>query len=208
MFLGALRCGTTAAALLAVGLAGVTPAQAAAGDGSAYGLKAEPVISQAAASSTAGPTSNSVMNLDAPGIVSAGVVESSALHDPITGQVTSNAQASDVRIADGLFGPPGTSAVGIEAARAECTSTQEGTSGTTTLSGLQIPGNPSIPADAVNYSFDVGSGRMTVNEQIHNPDGGMTFNAARLHLPASGGRPELDIVIASATCGPATPPTS
>ncbi|MEV6734576.1 choice-of-anchor P family protein [Streptomyces sp. NPDC051364] len=194
--------------MLAVGLAGVTPAQAAAGEGSAYGLKADgPLLTIAplAMSQTGGPETNSLISPALPAGIAVGTLETSARHDPGTGGVASQATASDVMITNDGLGGQGAS-VGIEAARAQCSSTQEGISGSTTLSGLQLPGGQSIPADAVNYSFDVGRGRMTVNEQIHNPDGGLTVNAAHLTIPGLTAELDLDIVIASATCGPATTP--
>ncbi|MFG2715298.1 choice-of-anchor P family protein [Streptomyces goshikiensis] len=212
MFHRALRCGVTAAAVLAVGLAGVTPAQAAAGEGAAYGLKADGqlivpiIIAPQALSKTLpeGPETSQLLDPGLPAGITVGAMNTSAHHDPFTGDVTSQATAAGVEIPGNLIGSD--VGVGIDSVQAQCSSTQAGTSGTTNVSGLKVPGGQSIPDGAVNYSFDVGRGRMTVNEQIQNPDGGLTVNAAHLTIPGFLGESGVDIVIASATCGPATTP--
>jgi hypothetical protein len=202
----------TAASVLAVGLAGVSPAQAAAGEGSAYGFKAGAQgtdtfsFGPLALSKTEGPESSSLLGPSVPGVVKATTMESSARHDLVTGNVASHAKAADLVIPASLIDVRGAD-VGIDAVQAQCSSTQAGTSGTASVSGLRVPGGQSVPDGAVNYGFDVGRGRMTVNEQIQNPDGGLTVNAAHLVVPPGpGGEPSVDIVIASATCGPATTP--
>jgi hypothetical protein len=211
VFHRALRCAVTAVSVLAVGLVGVSPAQAAAGEGSAYGFRAEaqgiaPLsVGPLALSKTEGPESSSLLDPSLPGVFKVAAMETSARHDLLTGNVASQAKASGVDISASLIGSDAD--VGVDAAQAQCSSTQAGTSGTASVSGLRVPGGQSVPDGAVNYGFDVGRGRMTVNEQIQNPDGGLTVNAAHLVVPPGPeGEPSVDIVIASATCGPATTP--
>ncbi|MFI5606070.1 choice-of-anchor P family protein [Amycolatopsis sp. NPDC051903] len=49
---------------------------------------------------------------------------------------------------------------------------------------------------------------LILNEQIHNPDGSLTVNAPHLKLLGGvvGALGSGDVILSSATCGPAAPP--
>lgn len=211
------RGGVLALAAVAALLAGIVPASAAPGDGSAYGVKVDVTllgvpavtVGPLAAASTSGPTSSSVASANVPGILSAGVINASAMKDPNTGAVTATASTADV-------GVPLLSALGIVHADvivAKCVATQQGETGTSTLTNAELG---SLGALAVNPAPNtvisiklpvVGNvATLTLNEQIHNGDGSLTVNAFHLHLLGGGGVGSIgsgDVIISSATCGPA-----
>ena len=109
--------------------------------------------------------------------------------------------------------------------QSSCTASEAGVSGTTTITGgtLQTSeGNPDVEGDetvvtvptnpAPNTTFTgtietVGdSFRYVFNEQIVNPDGSITVNAAHLYLlgPTAVG----DVIIGQSTCGVTAVPSS
>ncbi|HEV8562392.1 MAG TPA: choice-of-anchor P family protein [Actinophytocola sp.] len=193
-------------------LIAAAPASADVGDGSAFAAKVNltiplgsPVnVGPLAVSNTNGPTSASVASLDA-GLISAGVMETSAVHDEATGEVKASASTANVKIALGALG--GT--VGL--IQASCSATQgqdqdpiTGTSSlaNVNLAGITLPLNP-----APNTKIDLlGLATLVLNEQIVNPDdGSLTVNAFHLTVNVLGVA-SGEVIISSATCGPATPP--
>jgi hypothetical protein len=185
---------------------GAMPASAAPGDGSAFAAKVSVTLLGAAAvnvgplaaSSTSGPTSASLASLDA-GLVSAGVVTSSATLDEETGVVHAQADLANVGI--GLSALTGS----IGAVNATCDATQAGVTGSSTLANVSLPG-VSVPVNpAPNTTINLPLLRIVFNEQIVGADGSLTVNAVHISLTAamlgSG-----DIIIAQAKCGPAAPP--
>ncbi|MGW4490208.1 choice-of-anchor P family protein [Amycolatopsis sp. NPDC004368] len=208
-----------AAVVASIALAGAVPASAAPGDGSAYGVNIDVKLLGAsavklgplAAANTNGPTSNSTVSADAKGILTAGVINTSAVRDENSGAVTAKASTADVGLPL-LKAALGN--VGIKAVEAVCTATQEGVKGSSTLVGADLGSVGDVDSTpAPNTQIKVGLGPVNVatlilNEQIKNKDGSLTVNA--LHLKLLGGVVGAlgsgDVIVSSATCGPAAPP--
>ncbi|MEV0065239.1 MULTISPECIES: choice-of-anchor P family protein [unclassified Amycolatopsis] len=213
------RGGMLAAVVASIALAGAVPASAAPGDGSAYGVNVDVKLLGAsavklgplAAANTDGPTSNSTVSANAAGILTAGVINTSAVRDDNSGAVTAKASTADVGLPL-LKAALGN--VGIKAVEAVCTATQEGVKGSSTLVGADLGSVGDIDSNpAPNTQIKVGLGPVNVatlilNEQIKNKDGSLTVNA--LHLKLLGGVVGAlgsgDVIVSSATCGPAAPP--
>ncbi|MFE2757069.1 choice-of-anchor P family protein [Actinosynnema sp. NPDC059335] len=204
-----------AAGLVAVAamLLGAAPASAAPGDASSYGARLDLALPVGgavtagpfAAATADGPTTNTFAGLDVPQVVKSGVLTTSASRDDKTGAVTSRASTADVRL-DLLRLALGD--VSAELVEAECSATQKGVTGTSTLAGLHLGRLGGLEAEpAANTTVDVDLlgvdvAKLVLNEQVRNPDGSLTVNA--FHLTLTGG--ELgggDLVLSSATCGPA-----
>jgi hypothetical protein len=208
-----------AAVVACVALAGAAPASAAPGDGSAYGVSVDvKLLGQSAvkvgplaASTTNGPTSNTTVSADVAGILTAGVITTSAVRDDNSGAVTAKASTADVGLPL-LKAALGT--VSVKAIEAVCTATQEGVKGSSTLADAKLGSVGTVDANpAPNTQIKVALGPVNVatlilNEQIKNPDGSLTVNA--LHLKLLGGVVGAlgsgDVIVSSATCGPAAPP--
>lgn len=214
------RGGVLALAAVAALLAGVAPASAAPGDGSAFGLSVHVTLLGAPAVSvgplsqarTTGPTHASLASADVPGVLTAGVIDTSAVRDPNTGEVTSTASTADV-------GVPLLRAIGAVNAKviaARCDATQSGEAGSATLTDAHLGRLGALavhpaPNTVVAISLPVVGNVATLilDEQIHNPDGSLTVNAVHLHLLGGKGLGALgsgDVIISSATCGPAALP--
>jgi hypothetical protein len=213
------RGGLLAAVVASVVLAGAAPASAAPGDGSAYGVwvdvklvgqeavKAGPL----AAANTAGPTSNSLAKVDLPGILTAGAINTEAERDENSGAVTAKASTADVALPL-LKAALGN--VGIKLVEAVCTATQKGVEGSTKLVGANLGSVGAVDAaPAANTQIKVGLGALNVatiilNEQVKNADGSLTVNAVHVKLLGEGLKAlgSGDVVVSSATCGPAAPP--
>ncbi|MEV4600273.1 choice-of-anchor P family protein [Amycolatopsis sp. NPDC049253] len=208
-----------AAVVASIALAGAVPASAAPGDGSAYGVNVDVKLLGAsavklgplAAANTDGPTSNSTVSANAAGILTAGVINTSAVRDENSGAVTAKASTANVGLPL-LKAALGN--VGIKAVEAVCTATQEGVKGSSTLVGADLGSVGDVDSNpAPNTQIKVGLGPVNVatlilNEQIKNKDGSLTVNA--LHLKLLGGvigaLGSGDVIVSSATCGPAAPP--
>jgi hypothetical protein len=213
------RGGLLAAVVASVVLAGAAPASAAPGDGSAYGVKVDVTllgqpavkVGPLAAASTAGPTTNTAVGATVSGILTAGVINTEAKRDENSGAVTAKASTADVGLPL-LKAALGT--VGIKAVEAVCTATQEGVKGSTTLVDAKLGSIGAVDASpAPNTQIKVAIGLVNVatiilNEQIKNQDGSLTVNA--LHVKLLGGVVGAlgsgDVIVSSATCGPAAPP--
>jgi hypothetical protein len=201
--------GLMAAAAL---LAGVLPASAAPGDGSAYvasvnlTLLGSPaaVVAPLAPTNTDGPTDAQLVSISVPSVVSAGLVSSQSIRDDETGAVHAEANLADVNLALANLGT-------IGAINVDCDATQAGNVGTTSLvnvnlAGVVVPVNP-----APNTVIAVPPGpipppllSITFNEQIPNPDGSLTVNGVHIVLNALLGTG--DVILGHTQCGPAAPP--
>lgn len=199
-------------------LAGIAPASAASGDGSAYAIKVNVTLTGApvvnvgplAAANTAGPTTASLVSAAVPNILAAGALNASANKDPNTGAVTATASTADVSL-------PLLQAIGTVKAKliaAKCEATQSGETGSATLTNATFGALGTLAVNpAANTKIDVtlpapigNVATLTLNEQINNPDGSLTVNAIHLHLLGGPGIGQLgsgDVIISSATCGPA-----
>lgn len=203
------RGGAIGAVVAAALVLGAMPASAAPGDGSAFAAQVSVTLLGAPAvnvgplapSSTSGSPSASLASIDAAGLVTAGVVNTSATLDEATGVVTAHADLANVGLALGTaLGLTGT----IEAVAADCQATQAGVTGSSTLAGVQIAGI-SVPVNPPpNTGVDIGLAKVVFNEQIMNPDGSLTVNA--IHIYANAVAATADIILAQARCGPAAPP--
>lgn len=209
----ARRVGLVGLAVAAALVAGTAPASAAPGDGSAYALDVAltlPVVGAVnvgpiAASNTDGPTSASVASINVPGVLGTGVLTSEATRDDATGIVHSEASTANVNI-----GLAGLGTIGL--VTAVCDATQEGNTGSTTLANVNLAGITVGSNPSPNTTFSIAGplpgttlGQIVFNEQIANPDGSLTVNAIHITfnaLTVATG----DIIISSATCGPAAPP--
>jgi hypothetical protein len=211
------RAGVLALAAVAALLAGTVPASAAPGDGSAYGIKVDVTLlgvpavhaGPLAAASTNGPTSDSLVSAAVPGVLTAGVINTSAHKDTNTGAVTAEASTADVTLP--LLSALGT--VGAKLIAAKCLATQSGETGSATLTDAKLGSLGTLAVNpAPNTTIDVklpaigNVAKLVLNEQVHNPDGSLTVNAVHLHLLGGHGIGALgdgDVIISSATCGPA-----
>jgi hypothetical protein len=148
---------------------------------------------------------NTASNITAGSLLSAGTLATSVSIDPVTG--TENATAT----VQGLTLNFLAASITAGAVNVQCTAVvgQTPTGSTTVVNGvitgplgiptITIPANP-----APNTSFGIpGIATIVVNEQISNPDGSLTVNGLHLTiLGPTGG----DVVVSSATCGPAAVP--
>lgn len=199
-------------------VAGAVSASAAPGDGSAYGVRVDvdllgrPAVELGplAAASTDGPTEDTFAAVNLPGVLTTGVINTSASRDDSTGHVAARASTADVDLA--VFRPA--NPVTAELVEATCEATQAGNTGSTNLVGVQLGSLGDIAADpAPNTVVNVRLGAVhiasiTFNEQIANDDGSLTVNAIHVRLLGArlGSLGSGDVIISSATCGPAAPP--
>ena len=197
-------------------LVGAAPASAAPGDASAYGarlnvtLLGNPAINAEpfAAANANGPTQNTFAGVDLTGILKTGVINASASRDEKSGGVYSRASTADVRV-DLLSKVTGK--ISAELVEAECTATQKGLTGKSKLAGVNLGKLGQVNADpAANTTLDVQLAGIKIaevifNEQIKNNDGSLTVNAIHLKLLQGvlGSIGTGDVIISSATCGPA-----
>ncbi len=202
----ARRTGAVGVAVVASLVIGALPASAAPGDGSAFVAKVSVSLLGAAAvnvgplapSNSNGPTSAQLASVNAAGLVTAGVVTSSATLNEETGEVHAQADLANVGIGLGALG--GT----IGAVNATCDATQAGTTGSANIANVQLAGI-SVPVNpAPNTTINLALAKVVFNEQISNPDGSLTVNAVHITLNALVGTG--DVILAQAKCGPAAPP--
>ncbi|PRY35228.1 hypothetical protein CLV43_114146 [Umezawaea tangerina] len=197
-------------------LIGAVPASAAPGDASAHGVKLALSLQGSkaasagpfAASDANGPSTNTFAGVEVPGVLKTGAVNTSASRDDKTGGVYANASTADVRV-DLLKSVTG----GITAAvvEADCQATQKGLSGKTKLVGadlgtLGVVGSDPAPNTTVDVELvGVDIAHVVFNEQVHNADGSLTVNAVHVELVGGvlGSIGTGDLVLSSATCGPA-----
>ncbi|HUQ57140.1 choice-of-anchor P family protein [Lentzea sp.] len=201
-------------------LAGAAPASAAPGDASAYGAKLDvtllgnPAVTAepfAAADANGPKTQNTFVGVDLTGILKTGVINASATRDENSGGVHSRASTADVRV-DLL--PKVTGEISAELVEAECSATQKGLAGKAELAGVNLGKLGQVDADpAPNTKLDVRLAGIEIaevvfNEQVENNDGSLTVNAIHIRLPQGvlGSIGTGDVIISSATCGPAALP--
>ncbi|GAA3888335.1 choice-of-anchor P family protein [Saccharothrix violaceirubra] len=213
------RTGVAGLAAVVALLVGATPASASPGDASAFGVDvAVTLLGQAAVqvgplavADSDGPTSASVASVDQPGVLRTGVVTASASRDDQSGAVTASASTVDAEV--GVLGPV-VGDVTASVIAAECTATQQGITGKSTLTDVDLGSLGPVDANAApNTTIDVKVlnvvvGKLVLNEQVTNTDGSLTVNALHLTLLADvlGALGTGDVVISSATCGPAALP--
>ncbi|MGW5716692.1 choice-of-anchor P family protein [Amycolatopsis sp. NPDC003865] len=215
----ARRGGLLAAVVASFVLAGAAPASAAPGDGSAYGVKVDVTllgqpavhVGPLAAANTAGPTTSTLASAAVPGVLTAGVIATEAKRDDNSGAVTAKATTANVGLPllKAALGD-----VGIKTVEAVCTATQAGVKGSSTLADAKLGSIGTVDASpAPNTQVKVGIAGINIatiilNEQIKNPDGSLTVNAIHVKLLGGvvGSLGSGDVIVSSATCGPAAPP--
>lgn len=200
------RGGAIGVAVAASLVLGAMPASAAPGDGSAYAVDVSVTllgmpavdIGPLAPSNTDGPTEATLASINAGGLITTGLVTTQSILNEETGEVHSEAEIADVGINLGALDGS------IGAVSATCDATQAGTTGSASIVDLQLPG-VSVPVNpAPNTTINLALASIVFNEQIQNADGSLTVNAVHIRLNALVGTG--DVVLASATCGPAAPP--
>lgn len=215
------HCGVVGVVAAAALFAAVAPADAVTpGEASAYGADASVsllagVLGQGgltvdtgrlAATNSAGPTSASSVDAPLRGLVSARVITSQSHHDTTTGDVTADAKIVDAAlpVLRALTGSTPTASV----ITAQCRATASGITGSSDLADLNLGRLGDVSAATPNLKVGVpGVVQVIADEQTHNADGSLTVNALHIKLLGRGLVHALgtgDIVLASATCGPAT----
>ena len=210
------RTGVAGLVAVAALVVGATPASAAPGDASAHGARLDlsllgrDAVSAGpfAAADTNGQATDALAAVDLPDVLHTGVINASASRDDKTGGVVSRASTADAHLA---LLESVTGGVSAELVEAECAATQKGLMGKARLVGLEVGRLGEVGAEpAPNTTLDVDLlgvdvARVVFNEQVRNADGGLTVNA--LHVTLVGGAlgsvGEGDLVVSSATCGPA-----
>jgi hypothetical protein len=208
--------GLAGVAAIAALLAGAAPASAAPGDASARGAKLTvtllggPAVNAGpfAAADANGQPQNTFAGVDLTGVLRTGVINASASRDESSGGVRSRASTADVRV-DLLSKVTGK--ISAELVEAECTATQKGLAGRSKLTGVNLGKLGQVNADpAPNTVLNVELAGVKIaevvfNEQLKNSDGSLTVNAVHIRLLQGvlGSIGTGDVIISSATCGPA-----
>jgi hypothetical protein len=218
------------AAALCVGIAVAAPASADVTDVSGSGAFGESVnVSVLGSGSvTSGPTphvslpsggggpiSDSLANVDLPGVLTTGVLNVSTQGQDLgshSGTSTSSAQVNGTTLlaalAPSLGGDPLLTADVISS---RCTSNGDGSSGSSNLVGLDVAGNPITVSPPPNTTIDVlGAITVTLNEQIvSNSPGetGITVNAVHVRLNLDGVA-SGDVILSQSRCRAAGPDVS
>ncbi|AHH94611.1 choice-of-anchor P family protein [Kutzneria viridogrisea] len=210
------RGGLIGLAATAALLAGTAPAWADAGDGTAKGatvdvkllgadaVKAGPFASAQANSSP----KNSFLGVKLNGVLSTGVINASAHRDEDSGEVDAAASivGAKVDLLKALGAP-----ISADVIEARCTATQQGQHGSAKLAGVNLGALGKVAADpAPNTELALGLAGVNIakvvfNEQVRGEDGSLTVNAVHIRLLGGvlGSIGSGDVVLASATCGPA-----
>jgi hypothetical protein len=160
-----------------------------------------------------GPVTDSLANVNLPGVLTSGVLDVSTEGTNLgshSGTSTSSASVADATLGAALSGQLGGSPL-LEAdvISSHCTSNGDGSSGSSNLVALEVAGNGQPVSPPPNTTIDVVPGALsvTLNEQIVNNTGGetsITVNAVhvRLNLPgvATG-----DVILSQSRCRAAGP---
>jgi hypothetical protein len=199
---------------LVLGIAG----PAAAAQASSFGVSVNVTVVGAPAVTLAptpvsdvGNSPNTVAGVNASGLVTTGVINTTATADPATGGFASSASVDDLAANIAVL------TLGATTIASTCTATQAGNTGTSTITGLAatLAGLPitigavTAPNTVVNITVGlVTIATLTLNEQIADPDGGLTVNALHLRLLGGvvGSIASGEVIVASSTCGPAVLP--
>jgi hypothetical protein len=198
-------------------LVSTAPASAEPGAASAYTAKVEvtllgkPVtVGPLSPSSSSGPTSASLVDLNLVGLVTAKAVASMSTVDDATGATWAEAEVAAVDVLLGaILG--GEQKLQAEAITASCDATQQmPPQGTTTIVGLTLPDGKQVPVNPEpNTTIDLSPlAKIVFNEQTVGADGTLTVNAVHVTLLKDSGLADTvsgDVVLSSATCGPAIP---
>lgn len=214
-------------AMLCVGVAMAAPASADVTDVSGSGAFGEsvnvtvlgtgsvtsgPLPSVNLPSGGGGPITDSLANVNLPGVLTTGVLNVSTQGSNLgshQGTSTSSAQVNGTTLlaalAPALGGNPLLTADVISS---ECTSNGDGSSGSSNLVGLEIAGNGGAVTPPPNTTIDVlGAISITLNEQIVNNSPGetsITVNAVHVRLNLDG-LASGDVILSQSRCRAAGP---
>ena len=214
-------------AMLCVGLAMAAPASADVTDVSGSGAFGEsvnvtvlgtgsvtsgPLPSVNLPSGGGGPITDSVANVNLPGVLTTGLLNVSTQGSNLgshQGTSTSSAQVNGTTLlaalAPALGGDPLLTADVISST---CTSNGDGSSGSSNLVGLEIAGNGGAVTPPPNTTIDVlGAISITLNEQIVNNSPGetsITVNAVHVRLNLDG-LASGDVILSQSRCRAAGP---
>ena len=198
----------TAGLSLGLALAMAAPAAAAPNDtvnGSAFGASVtvggEEVIAPVplvTLGPDGAPKTATLVAVPANPLLRANALNASTSGDPASGTSTATGSAANVQVVPAAAGP---SLVSASAVSATCQATPEGATGSATIVDGRINGTQALDVTpGANTVIQVpGVAKVTLNEQIQNPDGSLTVNALRVQLI---GGDAADIIVGSATCGP------
>jgi hypothetical protein len=211
---GARRALTVGVLVPAVALAVAAPAFAAvtAVQGSAYGVNVDlsglvnvdvGPTPESTIPGTGGTDTDTVANVALTGIGGVGVVTTSSTGTVgAGGTVTSSAEVANANI-----GRTGLSLLTASVINSRCTSDESGSSGSSTITGLQVLGQPvtvtGSPNQTVTVNLGIASVIVHINEQISTgtaPSSSITVNALRLEVsapPVATG----SVTIAQSVCG-------
>jgi hypothetical protein len=213
-------------AVLCAGIALAAPASADVTDVSGSGAFGESVnVTVLTGSVTSGPTpsvtlpaggggpvTDSLANVNLPGVLTTGLLNVSTEGTNLGthgGTSTSSAQVAGATVlgalAPSLGGDPLLTADVISS---QCTSNGDGSSGSSTLVGLEIAGSPVAVNPAPNTTIDVlGAITVTLNEQIVNNSPGetsITVNAVHVRVNLDG-IASGDVILSQSRCRAAGP---
>lgn len=211
---GAVLAAVVGAVLMSAGPASATPP----GQGSADALTidirlgggAVPVglVGPLAQSYSTGPTSANVADVDLPGLIRAGVMQTHSTFDPAAGVVHSDASIAnvDLRVLSGLLPLLGTGPYTVGAVESHCDSTTPlppGFVGDSKVADVKL-GTTAIPvAFPPNTNIGIpGIAEIIFNEQILLSDG--SFSVTAIHIKLLGSLAALlngDIWLARSICG-------
>jgi hypothetical protein len=159
-----------------------------------------------------GPVTDSLVNVNLPGVLTTGLLNVSTQGSNLGthgGTSTSSAQVVGATVlgalAPSLGGDPLLTADVISS---QCTSNGDGSSGSSTLAGLEIAGSPVAVNPPPNTTIDVlGAINVTLNEQIVNDSPGeasITVNAVHVRLNLAGVATG-DVILSQSRCRAAGP---
>jgi hypothetical protein len=159
-----------------------------------------------------GPVTDSLINVNLPGVLTTGLLNVSTQGSNLGthgGTSTSSAQVVGATVlgalAPSLGGDPLLTADVISS---QCTSNGDGSSGSSTLAGLEIAGSPVAVNPPPNTTIDVlGAISVTLNEQIVSNSPGetsITVNAVHVRLNLDG-IASGDVIISQSRCRAAGP---
>lgn len=161
-------------------------------------LAATPSVTLPADGNDGVPVTQSVLNVNLPGVLTTGVLNASTVGDDLntdTGYVTSDASVVDVNAVAGL--------VTADVVASTCTADSDGATGSATLTGASVTGVGALAVSpAPNTTISLLGVTITLNEQTvtDTADGvnAITVNAIHVHL--EGALASGDIYIGRSVC--------
>jgi len=159
-----------------------------------------------------GPVTDSLANVNLPGVLTTGLLNVSTQGTNLgshSGTSTSSAQVAGATLLSALAPSLGGSPLlTADVISSQCTSNGDGSSGSSTLVGVSVAGSPVAVNPAPNTTIDVlGAITVTLNEQIVSNTGGetsITVNAVHVRLNLDG-IATGDVILSQSRCRAAGP---